>query len=109
MSLLGCLCDFLIKGDKMKRIVALILLMLCVISLVGCGTTYEQAEVDGATEMFGEYFTVVKQWHQFGRAYLLYANDTKVMYIYVEKGYGAGITPLYNADGTLQIYEGPIE
>lgn len=94
----------------MKRIIALMLLMLCIISLVGCGTTYEQAEVDGATEMFGEYFTIVKHWYEFGNDYcLLYANDTKVMYLYIERGYCGGLTPLYNADGTLQIYEGPIE
>jgi hypothetical protein len=90
----------------MKRIVALMLLMLCVINLVGCRTTYEEAEVDGVTEMFGGYFTVVKNWREFDNDYcLLYANDTKVMYLYVERGYRAGITPLYNADGTLQVFE----
>ena len=37
--------------------------------------------------------------------YIVYANDTKVKYFVKWTGYQFGITPLYNADGTLQIYE----
>lgn len=36
---------------------------------------------------------------------MVYANDTKVKYLMVNTGYAIGITPLYNADGTLQLYE----
>ena len=35
-----------------------------------------------------------------------YANDTKVMYYIEYGGSSRMITPLYNADGTLQIYQG---
>lgn len=35
----------------------------------------------------------------------MYANDTKVKYFVRQYGYEFGISPLYNADGTLQIYE----
>lgn len=37
--------------------------------------------------------------------YIVYAKDTKVKYFIERTGYQFGITPLYNADGTLQIYE----
>ena len=37
----------------------------------------------------------------------VYANDTQVKYLISEASYGShAITPLYNADGTLQIYDG---
>ena len=36
---------------------------------------------------------------------IAYAKDTKVKYLIIVSGYKFGITPLYNADGTLQVYE----
>ena len=47
------------------------------------------------------YFTIVKEWGEFGKYKIVYANDTKVIYCVSSH---LGITPLYNADGTLQIY-----
>lgn len=32
------------------------------------------------------------------------AKDTKVKYFIAKSGYKFGITPLYNADGTVQVY-----
>ena len=50
------------------------------------------------------YFTTVKEWGKFGKYKIVYANDTKVMYLIGYLSGTFGITPLYNADGTLQIY-----
>lgn len=47
------------------------------------------------------YFTIVKEWGEFGKYKIVYANDTRVIYFVSSH---LGITPLYNADGTLQIY-----
>lgn len=53
------------------------------------------------------YFTKIIEWGSLGNEYsIVYANDTKVKYLIAIDGYRYGITPLYNADGTLQIYEG---
>jgi hypothetical protein len=75
--------------------------------LVSCsGVSYEDADTEQG-DMFNGYFTVVKEWSEYGVGYyILYAKDTGVMYFYFCSGYGHGITPLYNADGTLQVYEG---
>ena len=35
----------------------------------------------------------------------VYAKDTKVMYFVVEEDAGLEIGPLYNSDGTLQVYK----
>lgn len=77
----------------------------------GCGDEYsyreniEETSSDSDT-LFGGYFTVIDKWYDRGYCYIVYANDTKVKYFI--RGTTAkyfGITPLYNADGTLQIYE----
>lgn len=84
-----------------KFIIALLACTMC-FGLVSCGVSYENANTE-QKDMFNGYFTAVKTWSKAGTDYyILYAKDTGVMYLY----YGYGITPLYNADGTLQVYEG---
>ena len=91
-----------------KQLLIVALAIIMVVCLVGCGTTYQEAT--GQTESstkdgFGNgYFTVITEW---GSGYMIvYANDTKVKYLIINRSqYMSGITPLYNADGTLQIYE----
>ena len=93
-----------------KRLVSVALMVAMAVWLCGCGTTYQQAT--GQTESntskgFGNgYFTAITEWSDASNNYyIVYANDTKVKYFVVATGYKFGITPLYNADGTLQIYE----
>ena len=86
----------------MRRIIAI----LCVyLLLTGCGTRYEDAE-DTLKVTGGGYFTLIKTWSEdFESSYkIVYANDTKVKYLIWRSGYKGGITPLYNADGSLQVY-----
>ena len=80
------------------------------VCLAGCGATYQEAT--GQTESntggdFGNgYFTVIAEWSDVNYDYkIIYANDTKVKYLVMSAQTRSGITPLYNADGTLQIYE----
>lgn len=88
-----------------KKIVAMILSSALCFGLSACGTTYEQA-VTKESDAVGGYFTVVAEWMDGGGYYnIVYAKDTKVMYLIISNGYKCGITPLYNADGSLQIYK----
>ena len=94
----------------MKKKIALIL-VLCTMATVlcSCSTSYEEANINNPDDFSVGYFTTIKQWgggfeHPFER--IVYANDTGVMYYIFTSNYKGGITPLYNADGTLQIYEG---
>lgn len=93
-----------------KRLLIVTLAVVMAVCLAGCGTTYQKAT--GQTESntggdFGNgYFTVITKWENASYTYrIVYANDTKVKYLAISGGYQFGITPLYNADGTLQIYE----
>lgn len=91
----------------MKKRLLIVALVVVMVVLAGCGTTHQEAT--GQTESntsddFGNgYFTAIAEWDSYQ---IVYANDTKVKYLIFDSGmYRFGITPLYNADGTLQIYE----
>ena len=90
---------------KLTYIVAIIAIITC---LCGCGTSYSEAVNNQAKGSFaGGYFTVITKWgDEIANYKIVYANDTKVKYLVVTSGYKCGITPLYNADGSLQVYEG---
>lgn len=83
----------------MKKII--VILCICLL-LTGCGTRYE----DASEETDRGYFTLIKEWGDTNTHYeIVYANDTGVKYLIFKTYYKAGITPLYNADGSLQVYE----
>ena len=77
----------------MKKL--LVVLACIVVLLVGCGTGYTNEEET--------FYTVVYS----NNSYLVvYDNYTKVMYHMTIGSYNRGnITPLYNADGTLRVWE----
>lgn len=90
----------------MKKQILIVALAVC---LAGCGTTYQEAtgqtESNQSSDFGNGYFTVITEW---GSYRIVYANDTKVKYLIRYRDYPYsqfGITPLYNAVGTLQIYE----
>ena len=84
----------------------LLLVSICIISLfavTGCDIE-DETNVEYNTEE--EYFTTITEWHDRPQHYsIVYANDTKVKYLIISGANRSAITPLYNSDGTLQIYE----
>ena len=94
----------------MKKFSLVLILILLVIMLCSCSSTsYNEAKTSNTYTISNGYFTVIKEWDggvNFPLEQIVYANDTGVMYYRYTHGYCGGITPLYNADGTLQIYEG---
>ena len=93
-----------------KRLLNMLLAVAMTVCLVGCGTTYQEATRQTESNTSGDYgngyFTVITKWENASYTYrIIYANDTKVKYLAITGGNRFGITPLYNADGTLQIYE----
>lgn len=87
----------------MKRIMTILISCILLLSLVGCsmsgGGEKEGRYAIGSPYM--KHFTVIDSTVY---SVTVYANDTKVMYFIIYGDYGGGITPLYNADGTLQVY-----
>ena len=95
----------------MKKKIALIL-VLCVAVTMLCGcsySSYEEANTNPSYCFSEGYFTAIKSWDggtDKPSEYIVYANDTGVIYYVFLGGSWGGITPLYNTDGTLQIWEG---
>ena len=94
-----------------KKLLRIITTCALVLSLTGCGTSYEDATEQTNTPAANGYFTSIKKWNDgyYFTYEIVYANDTKVKYLIAwnnknQKG-AYGITPLYNADGTLQLYD----
>ena len=97
--------------DMKKKLILFLTMCIIAFSLIGCGeqTDYQES-VETITSDSSGYFTIIEEWEgeDFNTYQIVYANDTKVKYLicynicYNQKVYG--ITPLYNADGTLQIY-----
>lgn len=94
-----------------KKLLAILIGCVLTFSLVGCGNdTYDNAKKGGVTDDdWGDgYFTIIESWggvgaHQF---MIVYANDTKVMYFIDANSIAGGMTPLYNPDGTIKVYDG---
>lgn len=86
----------------MKKIILSLLFFIYIIFFtIACGngnTTYQEMP-----NFSKEYFKTISSY---GEYRIVYAIDTKVKYLIIENYYKIGITPLFNTDGTLQIYEG---
>lgn len=82
---------------------SLVTIGICMILFVARAQGMTRADnVKVSKDFEEEYFITVTK----GRDYrIVYAHDTKVKYFIYTAGRRYGITPLYNADGTLQVYE----
>ena len=91
-----------------KKILAIIVAATMALSIIGCTSYQEAANISQENEsVCGGYFTVINKWYNLNYDYcIVYANDTKVKYFIAYGASKLGITPLYNADGTLQVYDG---
>lgn len=79
----------------------IIALSIC-FGITGCtkGEDIESAEYD-----FGnKYFPLVIIYED-DRSYIVYDKNTNVMYCIFQNYDKFGITPIYNSDGTIKLYE----
>ena len=95
---------------KKKILVIIMAAMMAatMVSIIGCTSYQESVDISQENDLFcNGYFTAINKWNDWhSNYYILYANDTKVKYFITYNGNKFGITPLYNADGTLQVYDG---
>ena len=91
-----------------KKLLAFMLCLSLGLPITGCNKTYDEA-VQGQDDVkycMGEYFVVETESSDASHSYkIVHAKDTGVKYFISLGTYQFGITPLYNADGTLQVYE----
>lgn len=88
----------------MKNAVEIILLAVCLSLCCACETRIATKTEIAEQEQNQEAFVVLEDD---GRTYaIVYDKKTRVMYCMSKGGYNNGnLYPLYNADGTLRLYE----
>lgn len=95
----------MMRSKLIPYIVIICIIFTLVFVLSGCDVQ-DYSEISNANCEF----EIVSKSHVTGQprdnAIVMYDKTTKVMYLFYDTYYSGGITPLYNADGSLQIYEG---
>lgn len=82
----------------MKKVIKIFLCVLVFVLLMGCTTTYTNTNKENNNGNIGviETYNLCPNYSY----EVFYDKDTGVCYIAI----GEGVTPLYNADGSLKIY-----
>ena len=88
-----------------KKILLLTASVILSMGLAGCASNSASKPLS----CLANDFTVVeeKESNSLLGAYgqIIYDNETKVEYLIIYDGYRCGITPIYNADGTVKVYQ----
>lgn len=83
-----------------KKILSLMIALSMVLCITGCDHLEDKSEDMGNNSPF---FTIYKGVD----VYIYVDKETNVQYVMVNNGRGGvGFQPLYNADGTLKLYQG---
>ena len=83
----------------MKKIVLILTIMMC---LCGCSVEVPEPEVEAKPTI-----KCVERVYTQSEDYVIFVDtETKVMYVFAQRGYKGGAVMLVNADGTPKLYEG---
>lgn len=87
-----------------KKIAAIALGLSICFCMTGCGS--EGGDIIPEDNVLGnKYFDLVNIYKS-RYTNVAYDKNTNVMYFLRSNGNSFGITPIYNSDGTLKLYEG---
>lgn len=97
--------DYQQKGSIMKKkiLVVVLGLTLC-FGMTGCTKGDIESERSTLGNKYIDLVTIYKDDNY--KTEVLYDKNTKVMYFVKWSGYQFGITPIYNSDGTVKLYDG---
>lgn len=88
------------KSARIKKTVVMVAIAMCFL-LAGCGG---KDVMDEEVDIANKYFDL-HEIYEDGFTSVVYDKNTGVMYFMVLSGYQFGITPIYNADGSLKLYD----
>ena len=87
-----------------KKIFAVVLGLALCFGMIGC--TKGDIEPENS-DLGNKYIDLITIYKDDGHnTEVLYDKNTKVMYFSKWTGYQFGITPIYNSDGTVKLYDG---
>ena len=87
-----------------KKIAAIIVALTMCISVTGCNEAYKDGDCN-FSHVDNEYIHLITVCDNEDGNVVAYDKDTKVLYLCVYGYYTMGITPIYNSDGSLKLYE----
>ena len=91
-----------------KTLVIALVVALCFGLVLGLGIAgYKKGDIEPESNILGnKYIDLVTIYIGDKDTEVLYDKNTKVMYFVKRTGYQFGITPIYNSDGTVKLYDG---
>ena len=87
-----------------KKILAVVLGLTLCFGMTGCTKGDIEPESSRLANKYIDLVTIYKDDNN--NTKVLYDKNTKVMYFVIWSGYQFGITPIYNSDGTVKLYDG---
>lgn len=91
--------------DSLAKIgVLALVIVFFVMALTGCEKGDIEPESSSYANKYIDLVTIYKDDNC--DTEVLYDRNTKVMYFVKRTGYQFGITPIYNSDGTVKLYDG---
>lgn len=87
-----------------KKILAVALGLTLCFGMTGCTKGDIEPESNNIGNKYIDLVTIYKD--DVYNTEVLYDKNTKVMYFIERTGYQFGITPIYNSDGTVKLYDG---
>ena len=87
-----------------RKILAVALGLAFCFGMTGCTKGDIEPESSRLANKYIDLVTIYKDDNH--NTKVLYDKNTKVMYFVIWSGYQFGITPIYNSDGTVKLYDG---
>lgn len=87
-----------------RKILAVALGLTLCFGMTGCAKGDIEPESSRLANKYIDLVTIYKDDNH--NTKVLYDKNTKVMYFVIWSGYQFGITPIYNSDGTVKLYDG---
>lgn len=88
-----------------KRILAIILCTALCLGVTGCSTDHLVDGENNFLNIDNEYMKMHKLYDENDGCIIAYDEYTKVMYLCAYGNSAMAITPIYNSDGTVKLYE----
>ena len=89
----------------MRKIIAFGVVLVLMFSLCGCGTS-RISDIDAnLKKTHSEYFDVEVIEDLGGGSFIIVDKNTDVLYLFVHGYQSSAMTPIYNSDGTVMLYQ----
>lgn len=92
----------------MKKIIAVCIICVLMFALSGCGTSGTSRLIDAGENLkkiHSEYFDAEVIEDLGGGSLIIVDKNTNVLYLFILGYHSSTMTPIYNSDGTVMLYQ----